>query len=140
MVHRFLITTVTVASKGLCDAFCTNTHYAKVGGLGVAELNMLELEFLKKVDWKIVPEPSVMEAYYTSMISQDPRYCQEPSSADISHGQAEESHGIEEMSDSEGPGRTPPIRSRRASHDENFGYERDAKISSLEDTEMQTDP
>ena len=98
---------------------------------------MLELEFLKKVDWKIVPEPSVLEAYYRSMISQDPRYCQEPSSADISLGQ-EGSHGIEGM-DSEGPGETP-IRSRRASHDENFDDERDAKISNLEDTEMQTDP
>jgi len=75
-VHRFLITAVTVASKGLCDAFCTNTHYAKVGGISVAELNMLELEFLKKVDWKIVPEPFVLEAYYKSMISQDPRYFQ----------------------------------------------------------------
>src|SRR5271169_4648435 len=77
-VHRFLITAVTVASKGLCDAFCTNTHYAKVGGISVAELNMLELEFLKKVDWQIVPEPSVLEAYYKSMISQDPRYYIEP--------------------------------------------------------------
>jgi hypothetical protein len=38
---------------------------------------MLELELLKKVDWKIVPEPSVLEAYYQSMISQDPRYRQE---------------------------------------------------------------
>ena len=77
-VHRFLITGVTVASKGLCDAFCTNTHYAKVGGIGVAELNMLELEFLKKVDWQIVPEPSVLVAYYQSMISQDSRYYIEP--------------------------------------------------------------
>jgi Cyclin len=80
-VHRFLITAVTVASKGLCDAFCTNTHYAKVGGISVAELNMLELEFLKKVDWKIVPEPFVLEAYYKSMISQDPRYFQEAESS-----------------------------------------------------------
>ena len=39
---------------------------------------MLELEFLKKVDWQIVPEPSVLEAYYKSMIMQDPRYHIEP--------------------------------------------------------------
>jgi phosphate system cyclin PHO80 len=75
--HRFLITAITIASKGLCDAFCTNTHYAKVGGIGVAELNMLELEFLKKVDWNIIPEQSMLEAYYKGMISQDPRYLQE---------------------------------------------------------------
>jgi hypothetical protein len=73
-VHRFLITAATVASKGLCDAFCTNTHYAKVGGLGVTELNMLELEFLKRVDWQIVPQPSVLNAYYLNMVAQDPRY------------------------------------------------------------------
>ena len=70
-----------MASKGLCDAFCTNTHYAKVGGIGIAELNMLELEFLKRVDWKIVPEPSVLDAYYRGMISQDPRYRQESESS-----------------------------------------------------------
>ena len=43
---------------------------------------MLELELLKKVDWKIVPEPSVLEAYYESMISQDPRYRQEQEEAE----------------------------------------------------------
>jgi Cyclin len=82
-VHRFLITAITIASKGLCDAFCTNTHYAKVGGIGVAELNMLELEFLKKVDWKIVPEAVVLDAYYRSMVLQDPRYRQESERNDI---------------------------------------------------------
>lgn len=45
---------------------------------------MLELEFLKKVDWQIVPEPTVLEAYYKSMISQDPRYYQEGDTT-ISH-------------------------------------------------------
>jgi len=83
-VHRFLITAVTVASKGLCDAFCTNTHYAKVGGIGVAELNMLELEFLKRVEWLIVPEPTVLEAYYRSMVAQDPRYRLESEANNIS--------------------------------------------------------
>lgn len=38
---------------------------------------MLELEFLKKVDWRVVPAPFVLEAYYQSMISQDCRYAQE---------------------------------------------------------------
>ena len=32
-VHRFLLTATTIASKGLCDSFCTNTHYSKVGGV-----------------------------------------------------------------------------------------------------------
>lgn len=54
-VHRFLLTATTVASKGLCDSFCSNNHYAKVGGVNVGELNMLETEFLNRVGWRIVP-------------------------------------------------------------------------------------
>ncbi|CCE93810.1 Pho80p TDEL_0G04430 [Torulaspora delbrueckii] len=54
-VHRFLLTATTVASKGLCDSFCTNTHYAKVGGVHSSELNILECEFLKRVNYRILP-------------------------------------------------------------------------------------
>ncbi|ODQ77941.1 hypothetical protein BABINDRAFT_18353, partial [Babjeviella inositovora NRRL Y-12698] len=45
-VHRFLLTATTVGCKGLLDSFATNTHYAKVGGVQVDELNLLEMEFL----------------------------------------------------------------------------------------------
>jgi len=45
-IHRLIISGVTVASKLFSDTFFTNTRYAKVGGLPVAELNNLELEFL----------------------------------------------------------------------------------------------
>ncbi|KAI9289418.1 cyclin-domain-containing protein [Umbelopsis sp. AD052] len=45
-IHRLIISGVTVASKLFSDTFFTNTRYAKVGGLPVAELNSLELEFL----------------------------------------------------------------------------------------------
>lgn len=63
-VHRFIITAVAVASKGLCDLFCTNTHYAKVGGITVMELNLLEVEFLTRVSYKIVPPQHVLPKYY----------------------------------------------------------------------------
>lgn len=88
-MHRFIITAATVASKGLCDAFCTNTHYARVGGLGVNELNMLELEFLKRVDWQIVPEPAVLDAYYLNMVAQDPRYSLESGNENEMESEAE---------------------------------------------------
>lgn len=67
-VHRFLITAATVASKGLCDAFLTNTIYARVGGVSLLELNMLELEFLVRVGWRIVPKPETLEDYYNSLV------------------------------------------------------------------------
>lgn len=67
-VHRFLITAAMVASKGLCDTFCTNTHYAKVGGLSKLELNSLEVEFLIRVDYRIVPEGQRLSQYYERMV------------------------------------------------------------------------
>ncbi|CCH46031.1 hypothetical protein BN7_5618 [Wickerhamomyces ciferrii] len=54
-VHRFLLTATTVGSKGLCDSFCTNSHYAKVGGIQANELDILEREFLSKVNYRILP-------------------------------------------------------------------------------------
>ncbi|CEP63387.1 Pho80p LALA0_S08e01266g [Lachancea lanzarotensis] len=54
-VHRFLLTATAVASKGLCDSFCTNTHYARVGGVQCSELHVLENDFLKRVKYRILP-------------------------------------------------------------------------------------
>jgi hypothetical protein len=51
--HRFVITAIAVSSKALCDAFCTNSLYARVGGIPVGELNMLEREFLRMIDWSL---------------------------------------------------------------------------------------
>lgn len=73
-VHRFLITAATVAAKGLSDSFWNNTTYARVGGVRVAELKMLELEFLYRVDWKIVPNPEVLVAYYTGLVERCPGF------------------------------------------------------------------
>ncbi|EGX45408.1 hypothetical protein AOL_s00169g14 [Orbilia oligospora ATCC 24927] len=67
-VHRFLITAATVSSKGLCDSFCTNTFYARVGGISLRELNVLELEFLNRVGWRIVPQAEVLKEYYMSLV------------------------------------------------------------------------
>ena len=52
--HRFVITSITVSSKGLCDVFCPNNLYAKVGGISVTELNVLEREFLAMIDWRLM--------------------------------------------------------------------------------------
>ncbi|KAK3719652.1 Pho80p cyclin [Vermiconidia calcicola] len=67
-VHRFLITAACVAAKGLSDSFWTNPTYAKIGGIPVSELATLELEFLQKVAWKIVPKPEVLVDYYSSLV------------------------------------------------------------------------
>ncbi|KAI1805725.1 cyclin-domain-containing protein [Daldinia bambusicola] len=68
-VHRFLITAATVAGKGLSDSFWNNSFYARVGGVKVAELKLLELDFLTRVDWRIVPKPELLEAYYKGLVA-----------------------------------------------------------------------
>lgn len=37
------------------DYFYTNSHYARVGGVAVSELNCLELDFLERVNWRCIP-------------------------------------------------------------------------------------
>ncbi|PGH04168.1 hypothetical protein GX51_03675 [Blastomyces parvus] len=77
-VHRFLISSATVASKGLSDSFWTNKTYARVGGISVAELALLELEFLWRVEWRIVPQPEVLVDYYQRLVERCDEYVIQP--------------------------------------------------------------
>jgi hypothetical protein len=73
-VHRFLITAATVAAKGLSDSFWNNATYARVGGIKIAELGLLELDFLYRVDWKIVPNPEILVDYYKGLVERSAGY------------------------------------------------------------------
>jgi hypothetical protein len=73
-VHRFLITAATVAAKGLSDSFWTNPTYARIGGIPVSELATLELEFLERVSWRIVPRPEMLVDYYCSLVERTEGY------------------------------------------------------------------
>ncbi|GAB7366625.1 hypothetical protein MBLNU230_g8609t1 [Neophaeotheca triangularis] len=97
-VHRFLITAATVAAKGLSDSFWTNPTYARIGGIPVAELATLELEFLQRVEWKIVPKPELLEDYYVSLVERSEGFKLEGDGDAASEGSAGSSAG----GDSEG--------------------------------------
>ncbi|KJA21617.1 hypothetical protein HYPSUDRAFT_114856, partial [Hypholoma sublateritium FD-334 SS-4] len=62
-IHRLVIAGVTVASKFFSDVFYTNSRYAKVGGLPLAELNQLELQFLLLNDFRLVIARTEMQHY-----------------------------------------------------------------------------
>ncbi|KAL2131300.1 hypothetical protein VTI74DRAFT_5284 [Chaetomium olivicolor] len=102
-VHRFLITAATVAAKGLSDAFWNNSTYARVGGVKVAELKLLELEFLHRVDWKIVPQPEVLAAYYGGLIERCPGYLLE-GAEDKETDDSDAVNDDDELDDEEGAG------------------------------------
>ena len=93
-VHRFLITSATVASKGLSDSFWTNNTYARVGGVSLKELALLELEFLWRVEWRIVPKPEVLVDYYRSLVERSEGFqIEEESSSDKSSSKSSSSEG-----------------------------------------------
>lgn len=73
-VHRYLITATTVAAKGLSDSFWTNSTYAKVGGVSIKELFLLELEFLERMDWKIIPPADLLVKYYENLVARSKDY------------------------------------------------------------------
>lgn len=79
-VHRFIITAVTVGSKAVCDSYCTNSHYAKVGGISTQELNTLELEFLGLSKWDVNVSGELLEQYYRNLIRQNVSYTRQGSS------------------------------------------------------------
>ncbi|KAI8985948.1 cyclin-domain-containing protein [Pilobolus umbonatus] len=62
-IHRLIITGLMISSKLYSDVFFTNTRYAKVGGLPVAELNALELEFLCLNDYNVFVTIEELQSY-----------------------------------------------------------------------------
>ncbi|KAH9171193.1 cyclin-domain-containing protein [Lactarius sanguifluus] len=68
-VHRFIISAVSLSSKSHCDAFCTNAHYARVGGLAPAELARLERAFLAAIDWRLACTHEVLQLYYVNLVA-----------------------------------------------------------------------
>lgn len=73
-VHRFICAAVVCASKALCDAFSTNSHYARVGGISLIELNMLEKELLNIISWKLSCSGALLQHYYTSLVRSHSAY------------------------------------------------------------------
>ncbi|KAK5012978.1 cyclin-like protein interacting with PHO85 [Cryomyces antarcticus] len=67
-IHRLVIAGVTCASKFFSDVFYTNSRYAKVGGLPLAELNHLELQFLLLNDFRLSAPVEELEAYGTMLV------------------------------------------------------------------------
>lgn len=78
-VHRLLLTAVLLATKVIDDVLYDNAHFAKVGGLDVSELNMLELDMLKVLDFRLHIEPDDFEMFEgrlleTALASTDAEY------------------------------------------------------------------
>ena len=65
---RLILTSVLLTSKFYNDIFYGNHFVAYVGGVNLEEMNLLEAEFLKFLDWKLWVDISEYERYYKSLI------------------------------------------------------------------------
>ncbi|KAI9190719.1 cyclin-domain-containing protein [Polychytrium aggregatum] len=72
--HRFLISAITAGSKALSDIYCTNTHFARVGGVSVQELNLLELEFCQMINWRLSCSVELLQQYYINLVRTNPNF------------------------------------------------------------------
>ncbi|KAF9161736.1 hypothetical protein DFQ27_002055 [Actinomortierella ambigua] len=136
-VHRFIITAVTLAAKAVCDSYCTNTHYAKVGGLSTQELNSLEVAFLELIDWRVAVEGAVLQRYYVNLVRQHSRFDIMPGQATLPtpHGHHElQQATTSPLSPSTSGAPPPPPPQDTAGHQ---GGEDDTE--DLEDNELQYD-
>ena len=68
-VHRVVITSILLAAKFFDDAYYNNAYYAKVGGVTVAEMNGLEVDFLFRINFSLHVPPSEFVKYQTELLS-----------------------------------------------------------------------
>lgn len=73
-IHRLLVTSVMLAVKFFDDIYYSNAYYAKVGGVRTTEVNKLEAQFLRLIDWRLHVTPQEYDHYrnhvYTAIRAQ----------------------------------------------------------------------
>ncbi|XWS51552.1 hypothetical protein CRYUN_Cryun12cG0186300 [Craigia yunnanensis] len=62
-VHRLLITSVLVSAKFMDDIYYNNAYYAKVGGISIVEMNLLEVDFLFGLGFQLNVTPATFHTY-----------------------------------------------------------------------------
>eukprot|EP00826_Nyctotherus_ovalis_P057815 TRINITY_DN7915_c0_g2_i7.p1 TRINITY_DN7915_c0_g2~~TRINITY_DN7915_c0_g2_i7.p1 ORF type:complete len:170 (-),score=28.18 TRINITY_DN7915_c0_g2_i7:3-512(-) len=60
-VHRLLVTSITITEKAFNDFYWRNADYAIVGAITNEELNLLESEFLKGIEYDLRVERETYE-------------------------------------------------------------------------------
>jgi hypothetical protein len=62
-IHRLVITAMMLAVKFYDDIYYSNAYYAKVGGVKSNEMNILEIQFLKLIEWHLFISNEEFELY-----------------------------------------------------------------------------
>jgi hypothetical protein len=68
-IHRLLAVTLVLSAKFNDDTYYSNSYYAKVCGLTLKELNVLEATFFSLVNWKLQVTTEEYEEYQSRMLT-----------------------------------------------------------------------
>lgn len=66
-IHRIVATAAVLAAKVQDDERFDNAHYAKVAGVSVRELNLLEREFITILRWRVHVDVAEYRTYETAL-------------------------------------------------------------------------
>lgn len=66
-VHKLLLTAIMLASKFNDDAYCSNSFFAEVGCVSLAELNQMEQTFLRCICFSLFVSESQFILYSSSL-------------------------------------------------------------------------
>jgi hypothetical protein len=66
-IHRLIITAVNIVQKFYSDKFYSSSYCAKVGGLELKELNLLEEIFVKIIDWEFLIKMDDYNFYHSHL-------------------------------------------------------------------------
>ncbi|KAJ8902281.1 hypothetical protein NDN08_006688 [Rhodosorus marinus] len=69
-VHRLLLACVVLAIKMMEDRHFDNLHFSKVGGLGLVELNILEMDLLKRLNFDLRMDPEELQEAEAFLLSE----------------------------------------------------------------------
>ena len=67
-VYKILFSSLIMAIKYNEDEYYDNKFYAKVGGVTLKEMNILEISFLKLIDFKLYISEEIFETYFENII------------------------------------------------------------------------
>ncbi|KAF8817947.1 cyclin2 related protein [Cardiosporidium cionae] len=67
-IHRLLVTSVMLAAKFFDDVYYSNAFYARVGGVGTREMNLLEAHFLSLINYQLFVSPEEYDQYRQNVL------------------------------------------------------------------------
>ena len=62
------MTAALLTSKFYNDVFYGNHFVAYIGGVNLEEMNLLEVEFLKYIDWRLWVDPQEYDVYMGGLL------------------------------------------------------------------------